>query len=99
MRFPRPTPPLPSGSHRNGSDLPLSVALRWVPDRRNSVTSAHRREVLTISLILVAESSEVLRPTLHRLLPNLVPVLVKNNLFVVCCRNPSPLPEFAFELT
>src|SRR5215471_21616541 len=35
---------------------------------------------------------------LHCLLPNLVPVLVKNKFLVIFRSEPSPLPEFAFEL-
>src|ERR1700741_3110168 len=35
---------------------------------------------------------------LHRFLPKLVSVLVKNKLFVFFCRDPSVLPKFAFEL-
>jgi len=48
--------------------------------------------------LLVHDDWTVTMPRLARLVPNLVPVLVENQLFVVCCREPGAPVELAFEL-
>jgi hypothetical protein len=78
-------------------DLPFSVALRSDRFPLEKPCDPRRRQS-TISSIWSQSQSEVLRPMLHCFIPNLVPVLVKNKFLVIFCSEPSPLPEFAFEL-
>lgn len=43
--------------------------------------------------------SEILRPVRHRVVPDLVAILVENQLAVGCSREPGALRELALELT